>query len=98
MKFVPEDPIHPGEILSRDFMDEFNLTTSQLASNIGVSIAEVKALQAGNSHVTAEMALRLSRHFSNSPEFWLNLQRAYDLSLAMKSAKDLDAIRPVQAA
>ena len=46
----------------------------------------------------AELALRLSRYFGDSPEFWLNLQRAFDLAVAVKGAKGLDKIRPVPAA
>jgi antitoxin HigA-1 len=98
MKFVSQAPVHPGQILSLDFMEEHNLTVEQLSANIGVSVADIDALLTENAPISADMALRLSRHFGNSVEFWLNLQRADDLSLALKNARGLDSIRPVEAA
>jgi addiction module HigA family antidote len=58
-------------------------------------LTDILSARAG---ISAELALRLSRYFGNSPEFWLNLQRAFDLALAVKDAKGLDKIRPVRAA
>ena len=72
-------PIHPGEILREDFMPDYDLSVSGLASALGVSRQSVTKLVRERRAVSSEMALRLSRLFGNSAEFWLNLQRSVDL-------------------
>lgn len=72
-------PVHPGEILREDFMPDYKLTVSTLASALGVSRQTVNELLRERRAIRPEMALRLSKLFGNSPEFWLNLQRAVDL-------------------
>jgi len=72
-------PIHPGEILREDFMPDDELSVSGLASALGVSRQSVNELVRERRAVGSEMALRLSRLFGNSADFWPNLQRAVDL-------------------
>ena len=72
-------PIHPGEILREDFMPDYDLSVSGLASALGVSRQSVNELVRERRAVSSEMALRLSKLFGNSAEFWLNLQRSVDL-------------------
>ena len=72
-------PIHPGEMLREDFLPEYGLTVSSLAEELGVSRQTINELLRERRAVSPEMALRLSRFFGNSPEFWLNAQRAVDL-------------------
>ena len=72
-------PIHPGEILREDFMPDYDLSVSGLASALGVSRQSVNELVRERRAVSSEMALRLAKLFGNSPEFWLNLQRSVDL-------------------
>lgn len=72
-------PTHPGEMLREDFIPDYGLTTSSFAEAIGVSRQTVNELLRERRSVTPSMALRLSRLFGNSPEFWLNAQRALDL-------------------
>ena len=72
-------PIHPGEILREDFMPDYDLSVSGLASALGVSRQSVNELVRERRAVSSEMALRLARLFGNSPELWLNLQRSVDL-------------------
>ena len=98
MQFIQDDPIHPGEILRDDFLAEYGLTTERVAQDIGVPASVLSDILAARAGVSAEIALRLSRYFGNSPEFWLNLQRAFDLAIAVKETKGLDKIRPVRAA
>jgi addiction module HigA family antidote len=98
MQFVPDDAIHPGEILKQDFLIEYDLSIEQAASDLGISAEVLTDIVNGSGAITAEVALRLARYFETSPELWLNLQRSYDLSLAMKSAAGLENIRPVRAA
>ncbi len=79
-------PIHPGEMLREDFMPDFGLTVSRLAEALCVSRQSVNELIRERRAVSPEMALRLSRLFGNSAEFWLNAQRAVDLWDAEQAA------------
>ncbi|MDZ4179841.1 MAG: HigA family addiction module antitoxin [Coriobacteriia bacterium] len=81
-------PIHPGEILREDFMPDYGLSVSGLASALGVSRQSVNELIRERRAVSSEMAIRLARLFGNSPEFWLNLQRSVDLWDARAAIKD----------
>ena len=80
-------PIHPGEILREDFMPDYNLTVAGLAESLGVSRQTVNELLRERRALSPEMALRLSQLFGNSPEFWLNAQRALDLWDAAQELK-----------
>lgn len=75
-------PIHPGIILQEDFMAPVKMNSSQLARCLNTPPNRISAILNGNRGITAETALRLSRFFNNSPEFWLNLQQRYDLLIA----------------
>lgn len=72
-------PIHPGEILREEFIPDYDITVTGLATALGVSRQTVNELLRERRAVSPEMALRLSRLFGNTPEFWLNLQRSVDL-------------------
>ena len=98
MQFLQDDPIHPGEILKDDFLAEYDLSVGRMVQDIGVATNMLSDILAARAGIGAELALRLSRYFGNSPEFWLNLQRAYDLAVAVRQAKGLDKIRPIRAA
>ena len=81
-------PTHPGEMLREDFLPDYGLTVSGLADAIGVSRQSVNELLRGRRAMSPEMALRLAKLFGNSPEFWLNAQRAVDLWDAAQTIKD----------
>ena len=85
---TPLPPIHPGEVLRDELMRPYWLTAAQLARDLHVSPARIRALLAGRSPVTAELALRLGRYFGLSPAFWLNLQQHYDLSVAADAMQE----------
>lgn len=92
-------PTHPGEMLREDFMPDYDLTVTGLATALGVSRQSVNELLRERRAVSPEMALRLARLFGNSPEFWLNAQRAVDLWTAAQSLKkEVDRIKPLHAA
>ena len=92
-------PTHPGEMLREDFMPDYGLTVAGLARQLEVSRQTVNELLRERRAVTPDMALRLSRLFRNSPEFWLNAQSAVDLWLARKeNRRSLLSIRPLNAA
>ena len=92
-------PTHPGEILREDFLPDYGLSVSDLAKAIGVSRQSVNELLRERRSLSPEMALRLGRLFGNSPEFWLNAQRAIDLwDAAQAINEDVSRIRPLDAA
>lgn len=92
-------PTHPGEMLREDFLPDYNLTVSSLAEAIGVSRQSINELLRERRSVSPEMALRLARLFGNSPEFWLNAQRAVDLWEAAQAIEsDVARIQPLVAA
>ncbi|MGE3293019.1 MAG: HigA family addiction module antitoxin [Geminicoccaceae bacterium] len=74
-------PIHPGEILA-DWLGDAQLTPSDLATGIRLPPERVTAVLQGAISLSAAFALRLARYFGTSPQFWLNLQSAYDLEVA----------------
>lgn len=92
-------PTHPAVFLKDHFMAEFGLTVSGLAEAIGVSRQSVNDLLLERRSVSPAMALRLSRLFANTPDFWLTAQRAVDLwDEERRIADDLARIRPLKAA
>jgi antitoxin HigA-1 len=92
-------PTHPGEMLREDFLPDFGLTVAGLAEAAGVSRQSVNELVRGWRAVSPEMALRLSRLFGNSAEFWMNAQRAVDLWDAMQALKgEVARIKPLRVA
>ena len=87
---------HPGEMLREDFLPDYNMTVTGLARSLGVSRQTVNELLRERRSVSPEMALRLSRLFGNSAEFWLNAQRAVDLWDAEQViGADVERIKPL---
>jgi len=75
-------PVHPGEILLEEFMQPLGLSQTRLGRDLGVSPRRINEVVRGKRSVTADTALRLSRYFGTSAEFWLGLQSDYDLDTA----------------
>lgn len=73
-------PIHPGEIL-KDELDVLKISPNTLAKKLSIPASLVKAILNGTQSINIEIALRLGLLFRTTPEFWLNLQTAYDLKL-----------------
>ena len=74
-------PVHPGVYL-KELLDELGLSQHNLARQIGVTPMRISHLVNGARPVTAELALRLGRYFSQDPRYWLNLQNRYDMDIA----------------
>jgi antitoxin HigA-1 len=92
-------PTHPGEMLREDFLPDYGLTVSSFAKALGVSRQTINELLRERRAVSPEMALRLSRLFANTPEFWLNAQRVVDLWEASQAIKEkIRHISPLSAA
>lgn len=92
-------PTHPGEMIREDFIPDYGLTTALLAEALGVSRQTINEILRERRSITPIMALRLSRLFGNSPEFWLNAQHARDLwESEQLFGEELKKIRPLDAA
>ena len=74
-------PIHPGEILA-DELNELGLSAAELARQIRVPANRISQIIAGKRNLSADTALRLSKYFGTTAEFWLNLQKTYELDQA----------------
>lgn len=85
-------PIHPGEILKEEFMVPYGLSANALARVIKVPPNRVTAIVNGTRGMSADTALRLAKAFGTTPDFWLNLQKRYDLDVALDSTSDIDRI------
>jgi addiction module HigA family antidote len=91
---------HPGEMLREEFMKPLRLSANRLAMDLHVPVSRINEIIHERRSLTADTALRLARYFGNSPEFWLNLQQLYDLTLArQRSLRDIEKqVRPATAA
>jgi len=87
---APLAPIHPGEILREEFLAPYGLSANRLAQAIGVPTNRITAILNGTRGITGETAMLLGVAFGMTPDFWLNLQKRYELDSA--SAR-LDAAR-----
>jgi addiction module HigA family antidote len=76
-------PVHPGEVLLEEFLKPMGLSQNRLAIEIGVDARRINEIALEARSITADTALRLSRYFGTSPQFWLGLQAEYDLDIAM---------------
>jgi addiction module HigA family antidote len=74
-------PIHPGEYL-KEILEELEISQADFARNTGLSTMRISHVIRGKRPVTAEMALILGKVFGQTPQYWLNLQAAYDLKIA----------------
>lgn len=78
-------PIHPGAILA-DELEEIGISAAELARLIEVPANRVSQIIAGKRGITADTALRLAQYFGTAAEFWMNLQKIYELDLARRQA------------
>lgn len=89
-------PTHPGEMLLKEFLEPMQITQQTLAQAIEVPYQRVNELVNGKRGITPSTALRLSKYFGNSPDFWLNLQNSWDIYYAYQAeAEQLKDIRPL---
>jgi antitoxin HigA-1 len=75
-------PVHPGEILQKEFLEPMDLSQNRLALALGVPARRINEIVLGKRGITADTALRLARYFKMSPQFWLGLQMDYELDVA----------------
>jgi addiction module HigA family antidote len=78
------DPITPGEILLKEFLEPMEISQNKLARDIDVAVTRINDIVHARRGITADTALRLGFYFGTTPEFWINLQTRYDLKLAKR--------------
>ena len=91
------NPSHPGEVLQELYLDPLALSPIALARRLHVPRTRIERLVKGETGVTADTAMRLARFFGTTPEYWMNLHRAWDLARA-REAIDVSDITPLAAA
>ena len=77
-------PIHPGEILWEDFMQQLGLSEQQVAQDLAVSLMQISQIIQGKQAITVDIAMRLAYYFGTSAVVWLRLQARYDLEVAQE--------------
>ncbi len=87
--------IHPGEILRLEFLDPLHITPYRLSKDIDVAQTRISEILSEKRSITADTALRLSKYFGNSAQFWLNLQTQYDLRQAQEENREIYSHIPV---
>ena len=81
-------PIHPGRVLELEFLEPLDMSAYELAKGIGVDPPRIYKIVKGERGISGDTALRLARYFSNTPEFWINLQSRYELEMARYEAEE----------
>jgi addiction module HigA family antidote len=88
-------PIHPGEILLEEFLKPMGITMNRLAKDLHVPANRITQIVDGRRGISGESALRLARYFGTSAEFWLGLQKDYDLQLASDQFEaEIEKVQP----
>ena len=87
---ITRAPVHPGEMLREEFMKPLGISTNGLALELHVPVTRISEIVNERRGITADTALRLARHFGTSADFWMNLQKDYELILTRR--KSLRAI------
>jgi addiction module HigA family antidote len=98
----PAPPVHPGEVLKAEFLDELEMSAYALAKALCVPPNRITAILNGERSITAETALRLARFFVTTDSFWMNLQSNYDLAVARQREaariqREVTRLRPARA-
>jgi addiction module HigA family antidote len=83
---VTRTPVHPGEMLREEFMKPLGISINGLALELHVPVTRISEIVNERRGITADTALRLARHFGTSADFWMNLQKEYELVLTRKKA------------
>ena len=92
-------PIHPGEILEKEFLEPMKVSQYRLATDIGVPPRRINEIVHGMRGVSADTALRLGHYFGTTPQFWMNLQARYDLQLEDdRIGSKIRKLKPLKAA
>lgn len=93
---MARSPIHPGVHLAEE-LGKLGLSAAELSRQLDVPVNRITAIINGQRGITADTALRLGHWFGTSPDFWLNLQKIYELRLAQQEVGDLIKVLPTRA-
>src|ERR1700680_901100 len=85
------NPIHPGEILFREYLKPLGVSQNALARSLGITPKTISEIVLGKRGISPEMSIRLSKFFGQSARFWLNLQTEYDFRCALRRRRILTA-------
>lgn len=92
-------PVHPGEVLRELYLEPLEMSAGALAKKLGVPRTRIERVAAEKTAITPDTALRLSRFFNTTPEFWMNMQTGYDLKIEARAKKaELARIKQLEAA
>ena len=94
MRKMIRRPTHPGIIIKEDYLLPLSVTIKDMAETLGISRKTLSKIINERGSITPDMALRLSRAFDTTPDFWLNLQKYYDLWRAETLSKDWKKVKP----
>ena len=95
MRRMIRRPTHPGNIIKEDYLLPLSITIKDMADSLGVSRKTLSKIINERGAITPDMALRLSRAFDTTPDFWLNLQKNHDLWQAETASKEWQKIKPI---
>ncbi len=82
-------PVHPGEILTEEFLAPLGISKNKLAIDLGIPASRIDQIAKGRRSISADTAFRLALYFGNSPEFWMNLQSSYDLRVEREKLPEI---------
>jgi antitoxin HigA-1 len=89
-------PLHPGEVLREDFLIPFGLSAGTVARACGVPRTRIERIAAEQIGISTDTALRLGRYFGTTPDFWLNLQRDFEVETLTRSVgQEIERIAPL---
>lgn len=91
-----KNPSHPGEVMAESYLQPLGMSAFALAKRLNVPRTRIERLVKGETSLSVDTAMRLSKFFDTTPEFWMNLQRAYDLARARETI-DLSGITSLAA-
>ena len=95
MKTKTREPVHPGRIIKKDYIEPLNLSITKLAEHLNVSRQTVSKLINEKTVVSTDMAIRLSIVFDTTPTFWLNLQRSYNMWNIVNNSSEWKSAKPI---
>ncbi|NOX17622.1 MAG: HigA family addiction module antidote protein [Chlorobi bacterium] len=97
MTHIKKAPFHPGQILKEEYLDELQISQTELASALGTTFRTINEIVNEKRNISVETAMKLSKYFSTGVEFWLNLQNQYDVYKTYnKKKKVIDKVLPLK--
>lgn len=94
MRKVTRRPTHPGNIIKEDYLPPLSITIKDMAATLRVSRKALSKIINERGNITPDMAFRLSREFDTTPDFWLNLQKSFDLRQAEMQSQEWKKVKP----